>query len=240
MGFYGPLFLGCRGLARLFLPRCRMQGFPPEDAYPVVFVSRHQNYDGMVSVMAHIQKPVHVWSLDLLTQVKSCQNHYYTYTFTQRYHMPRLLARVCSWVGGWAMAHMASSMQAIPVHRGKRTILETFRQSAQCLHRGESILIFPDVEYTDEGPQAGAMYPGFLHLERMCRKEYGEAVRFVPLYTSRRTHTISAGEAITFDSERPFAQEKERVIAALQDAMNAMAVRCGDLQAEPAQEVLDE
>ncbi len=229
MGFYGPLFRFCRAVTRCFIPRCRMLGFPPEGGYPVVFVSRHQNYDGMVAVMAHLTEPVHVWVLDTLTQVKSCQRHFASYTFTQRYHMPRLLTGICAKAAGWGVGRLLTSMASIPVHRGKREIIDTFRQTADLLHAGESVLIFPDVEYTDESPEAGAMYPGFVNLARILMKRYGQAVRFVPLYTSRRTHTISAGPPVQFNPSVPFAFERDRIVSALQASMNHMAASCGDI-----------
>lgn len=232
MSFYGRYFRICRWAVRRILPRVRLEGFPGEEAAPVVFVSRHQNYGGMVSVVANIPLPVHVWSLDVLTEKESCRNHYYTYTFSRRYGWPRPLAWLAAYLGGGIIAPLLQSMGVIPVHRGKREIIETFRQSAECIHRGESMLIFPDVEYTDDSPEAGDMYHGFVNLARMVRKQYGETVRFIPLYTSMRTHTIYAGTPVEYDPATPFARERIRIVEALQADMNAMAQRCGDIPAD--------
>ena len=41
------------------------------------------------------------------------------------------------------------SMGAIPVHRGTARIGATFKESVAALQAGDSVLVFPDVDYTD-------------------------------------------------------------------------------------------
>ena len=73
------------------------------------------------------------------------------------------------------------SMGAIPVHRGTARIGTTFKESVAALQAGDSILIFPDVDYTDGSEGIGEIYDGFLLLERFWRKASARPLRFVPL-----------------------------------------------------------
>lgn len=102
-------------------------------------------------------------------------------------------------------------MRAIPVYRSSKAIIKTFRQSISTLIDGESLLISPDVDYTDTGSDIGEIYKGFLNLEKYYMEQTGRHLAFIPLYISKRKHCIYRGEAIYFNSNEGFKQEKIKV-----------------------------
>lgn len=230
---YQPWGRFWKGVLRTFMPRCKCFGFQPEDI-PVIYVSRHQKYDGMIGAMAQVDFYSRPWVLDVLTDSRTCTRHMRSYTLTQRMGLPKWLAWPVGWAFGHAIGKTMRSIGAIPVGRGKREILRTFDLSVEALDRGESVIIFPDVDVTDDSPYSGDLYDGFILLARRAWKKTGKSYPFVPMYTSSRRKTILAGFPIYMDMERPMDKERERIVGLLQDSLNHMARTCGDLP--PVQE----
>ena len=111
-------------------------------------------------------------------------------------------------------------MGAIPVHRGTARIGTTFKESVAALQAGDSILIFPDVDYTDGSEGIGEIYDGFLLLERFWRKASARPLRFVPLRLDADARRIVEGAAVSFDRTAPWKSEMVRVREALRREIN--------------------
>lgn len=67
------------------------------------------------------------------------------------------------------------ALNAIPVYRNGAQSMVTLRESVRALLGGDSILLFPDVNYTSENGEIGELYRGFLLLERMYWRQNGQA-----------------------------------------------------------------
>ena len=87
--------------------------------------------------------------------------------------MPGPLAFVCAKLVSGAVSGIVRGCGAIPVHRGSRDIVETMRLSQQALERGENIILCPDVDYASSAAEIGAVYEGFLHLEKAYSPRHG-------------------------------------------------------------------
>ena len=125
--------------------------------------------------------------------------------------MPKALAAAIAFPLSFCISGLIPSIREIPVYRGSKAILKTFRQSVQALSEGENLLICPDIDYTDTSSSMGEMYHGFLNLEKYYFKKTGSHLAFVPVHISKRRHCIYMGEAICFKTENDFKQEKIKV-----------------------------
>lgn len=124
-------------------------------------------------------------------------------------------------------AALIRSAGSIPVYRNSFKVRETFKQSVEALKRGESLLIFPDVEYTVQEGDTGALYEGFLMLEKMYMKETGKHLRFIPMHISDGQRRLVLSEPICFEDGASYGEDKRRVIQALHSAMNEMMEEYG-------------
>ena len=120
------------------------------------------------------------------------------------------------------------SLNPSPVYeQSKKSVIETLMRSTQALAEMDNLLIFPENPAKDEGKYAGegvgTFFSGFAHIGKSYYKACGKALSFYPVYCDRKTRTITIGEQILFDPERPLADEKLRITQTLHDTINRMA-----------------
>ncbi|MEA4823124.1 MAG: hypothetical protein VB111_03310 [Clostridiaceae bacterium] len=195
----------------------------PTPTEPCVYICSHHNLNGPVMTLTFLGFPVHAWALHVFLDRKSCRKQYAEYTFSKRFGMPKPVADTLAWAASGVVSGLIRSMGSIAVWRGSSKIHTTFRESMDALKKGESILIFPDIEYSAENEGIGAMYEGFLLLGRMYARAEGKGLQFVPLYCDGRTKRIVQGDAVMFRPDVPYKEEIERVRLTLTERINEMA-----------------
>lgn len=193
-----------------------------DEGAPVAYIVHHQNLQGPVISMAWFDKPIHPWGLSVFFSHRSCYKHYYKYTFTERFGMPRVFAAILTYPLSFYIPGLMKSMEGIPVYRGSKDIVRTFSESLSVLTQGESLLICPDIDYSSEDEHMGEMYMGFLSLERMYMKKTGKHLLFVPLHIDNKSHRIIIGKDISFTSETEYKQEKGIVYNKLKEEFSRL------------------
>lgn len=215
----GKLFYFSRFFVRLKLGRWSCD--VPEPERPTVFVCHHGNMVGPLATICWLSFAARPWVLHVFTSRESCRAQYRDYTFSRRFGLPKPLASFLAWaVSGYVSALMAS-LGAIPVYRGSVKVGATFKETVAALQAGDSVLIFPDVDYTDEGDDVGAVYDGFLRIDRFWSKVSDEPVDFVPLHLDAAGRRITAGAPVRFDRTADRRAEQDRVREALRAGMNS-------------------
>lgn len=227
MGFYGKyckLFIKC---ARLF--KVTRYQTPPREAFaePAVYICRHSDAKGPLYSMLNIPMEIHPWTFYVFCDVKNCYKHYSEYTFPVRFGWSQWKSKFVSWLGAGAFTALLHSAGAIPVYRNAMKIYTTFKLSVAALKKGESVLIFPDIEYTKTEGETGQLYDGFVILERMYFKETGKHLPFVPLHISSEKKSLFLGEPVLFEDGIPFKEQQSAVVRKLYDSMNEMIQKYG-------------
>ena len=144
------------------------------------------------------------------------------YTFSKRFGVPQPLANFLAAVVSGYVSTLMASTGAIPVYRGSVHIGATFRETTAALQAGDSILIFPDVDYTDDSDDIGAVYDGFLLINRFWHRVSDKPLDFVPLRLNHQTRRITAGAPVRFDPAADQKAEMVRVREALRGEINAL------------------
>lgn len=214
----GKLYTFSRFFVRLGIGRWEVCVKPPEG--PAVYVCSHGNLRGPLAALCWLPFPVMPWVLHVFTDRESCRAQYRDYTFSKRFGMPGPAASAAAWAVSGYVSALMRSLGAIPVYRGMAQIRETFRETIAALQAGDSVLIFPDVDYTNASGDVGEVYEGFLLLERFWRRESEAALQFVPLHLDLNGKRITAGNPVTFDRSRQWKPEMQRVKEALRAEMN--------------------
>lgn len=226
--FYGPLFTTCQKIARVIFPKFTIENKKRPATEPVVYVSHHQNLFGPFMTLLWYPEHIHCWMLHVFLDRKTCYDHYMNYTFTRRFGWPKFIARPVAFLIAHFVPRLLQSGKGIPVYRGSRKILATIRESVDKLKDGESIIIFPDIDYTDSSATVKKLYEGFLFLEKYYYQETGNHLAFVPMYVSKRKRKIVVSEPIYFSGDLPFRAERKVIIQKIQERLNELAVQCGD------------
>ena len=224
---FGPYARVIRSLLRAVSPSWQVQGDLP--AGPAVLLVHHQNLFGPVCAEALLPEEPHIWVLEVFHSREACFRQFYSYTFSQRFGWPAPAAALAAGALSLVVPPLIRSVQAIPVYRGHKEILETMAWSIQALRAGRKVLICPDMDYASSEADVGSIYTGFLHLEKEWHREGRAPLPFVPLYCSRSDRILAIGEALCFPRARPFNQERDEMARRLRDRMNDLGRLCGDL-----------
>lgn len=231
MAEYGWFFRANRFIVRRAIGRDKTVNMD-KIQHPAIYVGHHQNMYGPVHTMASFPAFIRPWGLGVFLDGKTASRHFCEFTFRERLGWGRLRTSIAAPIGGHYVAALLRSGRAIPVYRQSRRLLETMDLSLDALVKGESIAVFPDVEYDEKSPQLDEIYSGFLKLEKVYHRKTGKHIPFIPLYCSKKQRSIYVGDAIYFEDGQPFGEEKTRVMAALVESINEIGRKAGDIAAE--------
>lgn len=213
---------------RAIHPRWRVLGEAlPEE--PVVFVVHHQNLYGPIHAIGLLPRETHMWSLYVFRDREACFDQFYNYTYRQRYGWPKAPAYVVARVLSWVIPGVLRSLDVIPVYHDAQAI-RTIRMSLEALGEGRSLTICPDVDYSSDSSALGEVYTGFLLLGQQYQRRTGMPLRYVPTYVSKRRREIVFGAPLTIDMGLEREMALREMAGALRASMNALGVRCGDIQ----------
>lgn len=221
--FYGPFYYFCRFVLRIFmfgLKPFTFSGEMPEG--PFVLIAHHHNMRGPIRTMVWFPQPLRIWALHVFYEKKDCFDQYYGYTFTKRFGWPKPLAWLCAKMASGGISRLMHSMGAVPVYRGTTHMRKTLSMSLDALYAGESLVIFPDIDYSSNEDEMGEIYSGFLGLERFYYKKTGRHLPFVPIGIDEENRRFLLGEAICFTDDAPFAQQKDKIAARIRDSINTL------------------
>lgn len=214
----GRLFYFTRFFVRMGLGGWRAD--VPRPAGPAVYVCSHSNLRGPLTALAYLPFPARPWVLHVFMDQEACRAQYRDYTFSVRFGLPKPLASFAAWAASGYVSGLMGTMGAVAVYRGTAKIGRTFRESVAALQAGDSLLIFPDVDYTDSSEGIGEVYDGFLLLERFWRKKSEQPLDFIPLRLEPDRRTITAGEPVRFDRSARWRTELVRVRERLREEIN--------------------
>ena len=212
-----------------FFPRPAIHGMElVRKGEAAVFCANHQGWYGPVVLMLYGNVGWRPWVNEEIMDRDRC-SPYLLKDFIHpvlRLHgrlgalLSRCLAPLC--------IRLMEKAEAIPVHHGSRKILETFRITEEALEEGRSILLFPETPSPRGGDKVQPFQKGFAGIAREYWEKTGKALIFYPVYVDRRHRAITFGEGVSFQPQRPWPEEKERIVQELEERIRAMEGRAGD------------
>lgn len=225
--FYGKAYRFFQGVMRRCYPSYQTE-VTDNEGNSVVYVSHHQHFHGPLATMLWMQKPLHIWALAAFCNQKACCEQIVQYPFVKRFGWNKNVALIICFPLSFIISALVKSSRAIPVYRGSREIMKTFHQSVEVLRKGESIIIFPDLDYANCSPIIGEIDPGFLHIEKYYYQATKKHITFIPTYASKTQQKIVKGKPILFKDGVDFKKELARVQEELHDSLMELAYECGD------------
>lgn len=185
-------------------------------AQPTIYVCRHLNMHGPYTTLKWLPFQVHPFSLSVFFEDESAIRHYREYTFAARKGKKAPKFNLWAWIAGKVTVRLLRSFQAAPVYRDSRSI-STIRQALKYLLRGDSMVIWPDKEYTAGYDKPCQIYSGFLYLGELYRMKTGRSLPLVPLYVDDEHRCILQRPAIVIDC---YKDEKDEVALRLARAID--------------------
>lgn len=215
--FYGFYLRFARFFFNIFVRKYKSKVQPPEQA--TVYLCRHLHTHGPVKIYQSLPFDVHSYVLKNFFTFKDCYRQFGGYTFTVK-HKKRgiglFFAKIGAFFTALAVAPLIRSVQAIPVYRGGNDSIKTCRKSMEYLGKGESIIIYPDVDYTASENTASDIYSGFLFLDKLYYNKYKRHLDFVVLRLDRENKAIVESGRVRFSENGDFREEMPQVAERLQ------------------------
>lgn len=222
LNIYGSFFKSIKALVKFFVPPKSVPEKGSLEA-PVVYVGHHQNMRGPVFSLLWFPGEVRTWVLHVFLGFKRCYRHFIEFTFTKRKRIPKLLAALLAVPAAAIYSALLRSGGSIPVYRGSMQIRQTISQTMDALKKGQSVIIFPDIDYSSPDEDMGDIYTGFLQLERFYYKSQKTHLKFVPLAADTEKKSLLIGDPITFKDGESFMDGKLRVSQEIRDAINRLS-----------------
>ncbi len=213
--FYSAFIRICRFFARTFTKSYRCNVIPHDDA--TVYVCRHRDMRGPYTSLKWLDFHVHPMALHPFFKQKTCYEHFAGYTFTVREGKKRPKFHLKSWFLSHVIAHGAKGIQAIPVYRNSAESFITLRAAMKYLKKGESIIVYPDIDYRADRDTPSEIYKGFFALGEIYKRRVGKSLRFVPLYIDDELRTINEFDFVNVDN---FKEDHEAAAEYIKAAIN--------------------
>ena len=207
--FFGKFYNFFKALVNLFTKKYEFLVNKPKTA--TVYVCRHKNLKGVIKVMKSANFDMHPVMLHVFKNFKSAYRQFYGYTFTKRFKMPKILAVLPAFVSAIFVSTLFGSAKAIPTYRNDVKAFTTLKNASKFLLKGESVIVFPDVDYTSESDGVMDIYSGFLTVEKIYYKKCGKHLPFVPLAVDEKTLQIKEFSPLYFNYGKPIEEERQRI-----------------------------
>lgn len=160
---------------------------------PCVYLCRHRDEDGVIGSFTSLKTVLRPWTLHIFTRYDTAVKHFKEYTFSEKSGRSKAFTAVFSPICAWGLSSLVRSARAIPVYRGAdaRKSITTIKNSVRALEEGDSLLVFPDVDYASaENAKEGEVYKGFVAVDKLYFRRRGERVKFVPVYMTKKKVVI--------------------------------------------------
>lgn len=211
--FYGPLVRFAISLGRVFTKKYKSRVIPPER--PTVYVCRHLNLRGPLTTVIRLDFHVHAMILSSFFDKEECYRQYADYTFTERQGKRKKKHNFKAYVSSRVVPSVMRSLKAIPVYRGNDVnSMKTLRTAIEHLKRGESVIVYPDLDYTAGYETESELYEGFLLLGQLYKRDTGMSLPFVPIFIDDKRRIIRDSRHVTLDSFREGRDEVYEYIKA--------------------------
>ena len=109
----------------------------------------------------------------------------------------------------------------MPVYRDFTKMKATFDIALDYLKKGESLIVYPDIEYTAGSDKVSEIYDGFLYISEFYRMSTGKDLRFVPIYVNEEERILEEREAAVIKN---FRRDRKPIAEYLKYAINGMDV----------------
>lgn len=218
--FYGFFLRFCRFFFNIFVRKYECKLETPEK--PTVYLCRHLHTHGPIKIYQSLHFDVHSYVLKNFFTFKSCFKQFGGYTFTVKHKKKGLglvFAKIGAFFASLVVAPLVRSTKAIPVYRGGNDSIKTYRKTMEYLDKGESIMIYPDVDYTASADTASDIYTGFLFLDKLYYNKHKEHLDFVVVRLDTKNKAIVESGRARFSGNADFRAEMPQVAKQLQDLL---------------------
>ena len=149
---------------------------------------------------------------------KATYRQYKDFTFSEKQGKKKKKFSLKAYFCSRFVVKLVHSVKGIPVYRGQDVnSITTFKKALEALKKKQSVIVYPDIDYSGDGKEVSEIYDGFLYLGELYKRRMKKSLKFVPIYINESDHTINECGHITVDS---FKEERKEAAEYIKAAIN--------------------
>lgn len=218
INFYGPFGRIGRVFMNMFMrPKYTSKVAPPETG--VVYVSRHLNMHAPLTITRKLGFDTHLMVYNVFFSFKSAYRQFSRITYAKD-GKPTFGGKIRAFFAALFVPKIMKSTKAIPVYRKDTRAITTLKTTVKYLEKGESVCVFPDIEYKAGEEEDSEIYRGFLMIEKIYFKRTGKHVKFVPMVIDEKNTCLVEREPIVFSGDVSFEDEMPIIAVKIKEAIS--------------------
>lgn len=205
----------------LFSPKYRIVGAENLPDGPCVIVGNHSHMYGPIAAELYTPGRHVTWCAGQMMHKEEAAAYAYQDFWSGKPKGIRWFFKLLSHLIVPLSVLIFNNAHTVPVYHDTR-LITTYRDSIEHLRTGEKVVIFPEC-LREHNRIVHAFQDKFVDLARFYHRKTGERLLFVPLYLAPALKTMFYGQPVAFRPQVPIAEERERICAAMADAITAIA-----------------
>ena len=216
-----PLYRVVRGMIRFFYPRTKIVGAERLPEGPALVIGNHAQMNGPIVGELYFPGKHYIWCAGEMMRRREVARYAYTDFWSFKPRAVRPFYRVLAHLITPLAVLLFNNAHTIAVNRDTR-ILSTIRETVQRLGEGNRVIIFPE-RNEKHNHVVYAFQEGFVDVARFYHRKTGVALPFVPMYVCPRLKLAVLGDPVYYDPDSPPEAERQRVCAAMAQAITDLA-----------------
>lgn len=219
--FFHVFYCVVRWFVRLFYPKITLVGTENIPNEPCLLVGNHAQMNGPIIGDLYIPEKRSIWCAGEMMHLKEVPAYAYQDFWSAKPKVVRWFYRILSYLIAPIAVGIFNQPHIIAVYKDSR-ILSTFRQTVNALGNGANVVVFPerDEPYNHIVNQ---FQDGFVDIARLHTRRTGNPLPFVPMYVAPKLKKVYFGVPITFCSDNPKEQERQRICSYLMNEITRLA-----------------
>ena len=208
-------------LIRGFYYKYKVEGAENLPDEPVIIAANHCQLHSPLACEFYMPRERYTWCIGQMMNAKEVPGYAFQDFWSQKPKWTHWFWHIVSYLIIRIAVCLFNNARTIPVYHDAR-LIKTFRESLDCLTRGEDVVIFPehDQKYNN------VIYDfqdRFIDIARMYHKKTGRELQFVPMYVAPKLKKLCFGKPVKYNSEASHDEERERIKRCLMDSITDIA-----------------
>ncbi len=208
--------------AKLIFPRPKFTyEEPPEKGEPCVYIANHAGAVGPSYATLYFDNPKKIWLIGYVTDKKKNVKYIYHDFLNAPAKKHRKCWKLLAKLVAFFLTPLLKNAPILEIYHDGRMI-DAFRNTIDCLEKGENIIIFPESP-KPFSPYINDFYSGFSELGKMYYDRTGKILKFYPAYLCKDLRTVAVGKPTAFDPNLPAKPQRTTIAESVRNELVAVA-----------------
>lgn len=219
--FSRAFFKVCKWLVRLFYGKAALEGAENLPEKHAIIVANHAQMNGPICGELFLPENCHIWCAAQMMKLKEVPAYAFADFWSKKPKWTHPFYKLLSYLIAPLASCVFNNARTVAVYHDAR-VISTFKETVRLLNDGQTILIFPEKDETDNNI-VYRFQENFVDVARLYYKKTGVELTFVPMYVAPKLRKLYVGKGTVYRAQEDAAQEKARIIAYLSGEITEMA-----------------